>query len=166
MDNNKQSLRKADFIMAIILYAVSIFFSINSIKLIIRTISKKGEWYISAGLVPLLVCILLFICATVLLVNSLKSGISFKNDLKTLKSKLLNRQFLSTAFIVGWFALYIFIFLKYLPYEVSTIIFLEGFIIAFSQKNLKKMIIGAAVSVITTLLIVWCFGNLVGIPLP
>lgn len=114
----------------------------------------------------MLICSLLFICGIILLTTALKSGVSFHLSKGQMKAKVQKRSFLASAFIIFWFAIYIFVLLEYLPYVAATILFMAVFIIVFAERNVKKMLIGTAISIATTAIIAFCFGTLVGIPLP
>jgi len=164
--DEKKTLRKLDFITGIVLLVISVFFIFQSWKLLQRTFSKGGEWYLSAGLVPMVVCIALAICSLVLIVNAIKSKVSFAVTPEKLKKSICNHNFFTTVFIIVWFAAHIFVLLEFLSYELATITFLVVFIAVFAEKNLKKIGIGVVVSVVITLAIAYCFGSLVGIPLP
>lgn len=163
---NNAALRRADLIFGVLLTAASVFFFVQSVKLMKLTLSKNAEWYLSAGLVPMLVSALLFLCSMILIINALGSKVSFSASKEDALSFLRSRKFISTAFIIVWFASYIFLFLNFLDYIPATLIFLIGFIAAFSEKDLKKILVGVVVSVVVTVVIYYCFGRLVGIPLP
>lgn len=163
---DKRALRKADFVMGVLLLITSIFFFVQSWKLMQRSLERNMEWYLSAGLVPMVVCAALGICALVLIVNALGSKLFFKVTPEELKATVCSRSFFATAFIIIWFAVYIFVLLEFLSYELATVLFLVVFIAAFAEKSWKKIGIGVAVSVVVTLAVSYCFGSLVGIPLP
>lgn len=163
---DKSSLRKLDLATGILLLLTSIFFLIQSWQLLRNTLSKGTEWYLSAGLVPMIICALLLICSLILICNALRYKLSFSIRKEELKAHLKSRPFWATIFIISWFAVYIFLLLNWFSYTIATIVFLVVFMIVFADKDIKKIAIGSVISVITTLLIAYCFGSLVGIPLP
>ena len=74
---DKGTLRRADLVTSIILMAFSSFVIAESVKYLQKTLSKGRPWFESSGLFPLIISILLLLCAILLLFRALKDGARF-----------------------------------------------------------------------------------------
>lgn len=165
MDN--KTLRRADLITSIILMIIAILGFIMSLSLVIKTLEKGRLWYESAGLFPLIVTSLLALCSFLIFLRARKDGARFDfltlSKLKELKD---SREARVAAIVIGLLAIYIFILLKVLQYSIATFIFLFAFIYIFNEKNRRSLFTSFLVSIITTVVLTYGFGNLAMIPLP
>ena len=162
MDHKK--LRSADILSSIVLIIIGVAVCINSARLILDNPDTQHRFYVSAGLVPLIFGILLIITSTTVLINGIKDGGNIKifspgHIWKAIRSE----AGLTTIFIYAWIGIYIFVFLRILPYFISTLLFMVIFMMKFYSKHpVAVLVISVLVSGITT----YIFGSVVNIPLP
>lgn len=190
----KSTLRKADLVMSIALFAFAAFVFILSLQYMNRTLNLNNPdsaiWYRSSGLMPMIVSVLLAISSISLFVKAWGDGARF--DFFT-KEKITHfftcREFRVAGFVIGWLAFYIFILLGpvekaiyealyhveginwiipyYLPYILMTFIYLSVFILAFSDRKVKKnWIISIGIALSFSFLVAYLFGDVAMIILP
>lgn len=165
----KGTLRRADMVMSIVIAGYAVFMFIMALKLQLRTLDKGKDWFQSAGLFPIIVSVLLLLCAVLLFSRARKDGARF--DFITgekIKGLAKSREFLVALGVVALLAVYIFILLpaKWINYEISTFLYLATFMILFNDKTVKKIAISVIISLIATVVITYGFGTLAMIPLP
>lgn len=164
---DKLKLRRADLVTSIILFLFSAFVFVNAIILISNTLEKEKDWYVSAGLFPLIISVFLALCAFLLFSKARKDGakLDFIN-MDNVKSLISTREFQVATFIIGLLAFYIFVLLEVLPYWLATFIYLYVFMFAFQKKTVKHIVIMSIVVVLSTIALTYGFGTLAMIPLP
>lgn len=191
---DKQTLRRADLVMSIVLMALAVFVFIMSAQLMNRTLNLNNPdsaiWYRSSGLVPMIVSILLGISAISLFAKAWGDGARF--DFFT-KEKIVSfitcREFKVAGFVIGWLAIYIFVLLgpieeaiynalyeidgiswiipQYLPYTVMTFIYLLVFILVFNDRSKKRnWVISLVISLVVSVVVAYLFGDVAMIILP
>lgn len=163
----KLNLRRADLVTSIILFLFAAFVFVNAIGLISNTLEKEKDWYVSAGLFPLIISIFLALCAFLLFSKARKDGakLDFITN-ESIKSLIYSREFKVATFIIGLLAFYIFVLLEVLPYWLATFIYLYVFMFVFQKKTKKHIIIMSIVAVLSTIALTYGFGTLAMIPLP
>lgn len=159
---NKKNLRSADILTGIIFIIVGLLVAKFSIDLMMTNTDPR--FYASAGFVPLVFAILFIIISISIIVNAVKEGgtlklFSMTNTINALKSK----EGINTIYILGIIALYIFVLMNFLPYFLSTFIFLVLFIQRFYQKSIVKIVI---ISLVAVVIVTYLFGTVAQIPLP
>ena len=189
----KSTLRRADLVFSLVLMAISVYVFFESIVLFFNPFGRdwdrvKGdtikkaidEWYTSPSLLPFILAIILFICATILFKNAQKEGAKF--DFFT-KEKFITfakaRETHVCIIVVALLVLYIFAFMplcrKYLnffptlqsfPFMIATFLYLFSLMVIFSEKTGKKIMMSFIVSVCAAAFIGVGFGILAMIPLP
>jgi len=164
----KETLRRADLVTTIILMCLSIFGLVLSIDLLIDTLNKEKDWYDSAGLFPMIVSCLLFLCASLLFVTARREGAKFDFISKSKFIEFLKlREFKVAVIVIGLLAFYIFVLIEFLPYSIATFIYLFTFMFCFQEaKTLKAIIKTLIISIIATIVLTYGFGTLAMIPLP
>jgi len=164
----KTTLRRADLVTSVILMIISTTGIALSIPMLLKTARENGQIYKSAGLFPLIICILLGLCAVNLFLHARKDGAKLDFfTIEKIKGLIKSREFKICFAIIGLTALYIFVLLPYISYGAATFVFLSAFMIYFKGlKNRKGIIISLAVSAIATFILTYGFGNLAMIPLP
>ena len=163
----KSKLRRADLITSIILIIFSVYVAIGSIKLMMNTLNGGKDWFKSAGLFPLIISLLLALCAVLLLINAIKDGAKIDFfTIEKIKALFVSREFKVALIVIGFLALYIFVLIPLLPYEVATFIYLLVFMVIFNEKKPKNIIISVVVSLVATFMLYYGFGKIALIPLP
>jgi len=190
----KNTLRRADLVMSIVifLFATAMFFA--SAKLMIRTLNLNNPdnaiWYRSSGLVPMIVSVLLAISSIALFLNARREGAKFDFFTREkIQYFFTCREFKVAGFVIGWLAIYIFILLgpveeviynmlyningiswiipQYLPYTLMTFIYLFVFMMAFSDRTQKKSWrLAGLISLVVAVLVAYLFGDVAMIILP
>lgn len=162
-----KTLRRADLVTSVALMIVSFAGITMSVPLLLRTLARERFWYKSAGLFPMIVCLLLGICAVILFIRAKKDGASF--DFFT-REKIIGffklREFRVATAVIIFLAVYIFIMLPLMSYETATFIYLFVFMFAFMEKNFKNGIKTLLISAAATAALTYGFGHLAMIPLP
>lgn len=191
---DKKSLRRADLVMSFFLMLFSLGVFSESMKLMLRTFNLNNKsnaiWYRSAGLMPMIVSVLLAICALLLFLRARKDGARF--DFLTrnhLKGFVTSKETKVASFVIGWLAFYIFVLLgpvenwvhgiiyavpnihwkipRYLPYVMMTFIYLFVFMIVFNDRSkLKNWLISGALALCFSVTIAYLFGEVAAIILP
>jgi hypothetical protein len=188
----KKTLRRADLVMSIILLLFAGFVFIMSYDLLRKTLANSDPdyaiWYRSAGLVPMIISFLLGVCAVFLFLKARSDGARFDFFTKDkVKGFFTGREFKVAISIIGLLAVYIFVLLGpveeaiynlfyslglpwfitgYVPYILMTFIFLGSFMIIFNKKKKKEIILSIIISLITSVIIAFLFGDLAMILLP
>lgn len=193
MDKDKLKVRKADLIFSIFLMVMSVYYLIKSLALFINPFGraiedinaedlKMGliEWYKSPGLLPLVLCIIIFILGVCLFNVARKDGAKFdfihKQDIKTL---IRNKELKVAIIVVGYLAVYIYFLIPFMrrtlnliptfqgfPFLIATFIYLAVFMMTFNEKSIKKICTSLLIAALGALVITYGFGNLALIPLP
>jgi len=163
---NKKTLRKADIVFGLILFFVSGFFLIESLKMVDKEITgtELGGIYTSPGILPATITIILMILALTLIISAFREGAhitkeDFNKIVHVVKRPESIRMFIMALIIIG----YVFGLLGRVPFIAATFIYLAVFMYIFKAGKLLTILIIAG---ITSFLIAYSFGNLVQIPLP
>jgi len=185
---DKKTLRRADLITSIVFFLFSVFVFVMSLQLLIRTFERKNDWYMSSGLVPMIVSVLLAICSIALFVRARRDGAKFDFlDKEHIKKFFKSRELKVAVTIIGMLAFYLFIMLRfveewikkifrmldapgwvryYVPYAIVTFIYLFAFMIVFNEKSKENIIKSMLISLIASGLIAYLFGDVAMILLP
>lgn len=171
----------------------SLLYFIESIKLFINPFRRKWEnvpaesikdtiafWYKSPALLPLLVSLLLFVCALTLFHVARKAGarIDFlkKEQIVAFLRNVEFRTFIITALLLCMYAfaliplcrsyLNILRGFRGFPFFVATLIYLFIMMMAFGYKKKGHLFKSILVSVLASGFVTYAFGTLAKIPLP
>lgn len=163
----KQHLRRADLVTSIIIFVFAVFVFANAVMLMNDTLGKGKDWFVSAGLFPMIISVMLALCAFLLFSKARKDGARldfFKVD--KIKNLAKSREFQVACIVIGLLAVYIFILLPLLVYWAATFIYLYSFMLIFGKRTLKGFIVMTIVAVLSTIALTYGFGTLAMIPLP
>ena len=167
MFKDKKSLRKSDIVFGILLVAVSSLFLYLSVTMPTEGLKARNRAelvYTAPGVVPSLICIVLIILGIFLIIGTLREGARLKKtDFSAVLHWCVSKESQRMWMIIGIFAVYIFVMIGRLPYMVSNFLFLTGFMVCFNAAKLWKILF---ISAFTTAIIVYSFGEFMGIPLP
>ncbi|PKL07650.1 MAG: hypothetical protein CVV51_13000 [Spirochaetae bacterium HGW-Spirochaetae-7] len=189
----KSILRRADLLFSVFLALGSLFLLFESIKLFLNPFRRKWEavpaegfketftfWYKSPAILPLLVSLLLLVCALSLFHVARKSGarIDFlKKDM--IMAFLRNAEF--RAFVITALLLCVYAFAliplcrNYLnilrgfrgfPFFVATLVYLLAMMLTFGDRKPSYVFKSFTISILTSGVITYAFGTLAKIPLP
>ncbi|MDD3428420.1 MAG: tripartite tricarboxylate transporter TctB family protein [Oscillospiraceae bacterium] len=159
MDNKKH----LDFITSLVLIALGVYVTLESVGM---TIASKKAILASPGLMPGFLGIMLVLCATIMLVNSIK-GVGFKNILAQtkqwfgglVKDPVVKNTFLGVIFI----GVYIFVLLNLFSYWLATLIML---VFLFLYLKATSWLKAALISVLTVAAVMGVFVYAFHVPLP
>lgn len=185
---DKKTLRRADLITSIVFFLFATFVFLLSVGLMKKTFERGNDWFMSAGLVPMIISILLAICSVGLFIKAIKDGARFDFITKeNIKKFVTCREFKVAMTIILMLALYLFVMLTfvedaiksvfsamnaaawvryYVPYAIVTFIYLASFMIIFNEKTKKKIVLSIIISFIASALIAYLFGEVAMILLP
>lgn len=189
----ESSLRRADLIFSLALMCIGIYMIISSFGLLINPFGRDfslvsgdeikaniEEWYLSPGLLPFIIGLLLLICAIALFSTARKRGakIDFLTREKVI-ALFRKKEFFSAIIVIGVMSIYAFVLMpvcrKYLdffpkfqgfPFMIATFVYLLVQMIVFNDKSWKKNLVSLVVSAAGAVAITYGFGILAQIPLP
>ncbi len=189
----KSTLRKTDLVFSLILMALSVYVFFESIVLFFNPFGRDWErisgdtikqaieeWYTSPALMPFLLALVLFFCATMLYRNARREGAKF--DFFT-KEKIMNlvtaRETHVAIIVTALLIVYIYVLMpvcrSYLnffptfqafPFMIATVIYLFAMMVLFNEKTGKKILTSLIVAAGAAAFIAVGFGVLAMIPLP
>ncbi|GAB3482799.1 tripartite tricarboxylate transporter TctB family protein [Marinomonas epiphytica] len=130
------ALRRADFKTAIILMLISAFvlFESLSFPLTESYAGVQNVWYVSPALFPIIISLLLFLCALVLLV---KSFLHIKKHVNTATAIESRSSWWRFFVLVSLIAGQVFGFVPMVDFALSAFIFLFVFIFAFYSDEVQ-----------------------------
>lgn len=189
----KSTLRRADMVFSIVLMILSFCTMVESVKLLFNPFGRDFEqvrgddiknsiltWYQSAGLVPFVIAVFIFICALVLFHFARREGARF-DFLKweSAQHLLKNREFRVAVTTTAILSVYIFVLMpvcrKYLnffprfqgfPFLIATFVMLFSMMLIFGPKKIPNILFSLVISALTAGAIAYGFGMLALIPLP
>lgn len=189
----KSKLRRADLLASIFLMVLSVFVFIGSLKIFFNPFGRANvsltqqeidalldQWYTSPALLPLLLSVLIMICAIIYLRQASREGGKFDFiKLEKFKALIQGRETKVTLAIIGWLTVYVFVlipvcrktldfFPKFygFPFLIATFIYLGVFMITFNEKTKKGIILSLTIAFLGSAAIIYGFGTLAQIPLP
>ncbi len=189
----KETLRRVDLVFSIVLMIIAAGVFIQSIGLFFNPFGRDFArvrpedvkesivlWYHSPALMPLLLSVVLFICAVYLKKNAQKEGAKL-DFIKWEKVKALfsQRETWVVIIVSAILCLYVFLLIPVcrthlnffprfqgFPFMIATFLFLALMMVAFNEKSIKKILTSLAVAAVTSGLIAYGFGVAAMIPLP
>lgn len=166
MIQNKETMRKADFITGIILLLGGGYFLCESLKMPWKGLSGtfEGEYYTAPGFLPVIITSILMILGAFLTYSAYKEGGRIKRDdlkkviaaLKTVESKRIMIMILIIVF-------YAFGLISRVHFTLATFLYLTVFMFVFKAGSWYRVLLTAG---IVAGVISYAFGNLMQIPLP
>ena len=166
MIKNKQTLRKLDLVFSVVLFAFSLFFFVNALKMPRENLGSFGGNSVATapGILPAIISGILMLLAVLLFVSAYKENARItREDLLKALAAVKSRQSLRIALVVLIVIVYAFLLLGNIPYSLATAVYLFVFMLVFKADKIWKL---ALISVITALCIWAFFGQVAMIPLP
>ena len=159
-----KDMKHLDFVTSLVVLGVSIFVLHYSQGLFQR--SLREEFYASPGFMPTIIAVALLLLGLKLLSQSLS-----KTSLKEIFGRLLeatprglkSARFKNTVAGLAIFALYIFVFLRYLPFWLASILVLFG---CFMYLKAAKPLKSAIIAITSAVGIVLLFQEVFRVPMP
>ncbi len=160
MEKNKKTY---DFFSSIVMFLLAVYFIFESLNIY----TEAGKvFYLSAALVPAMLGGILFLLSLALFFTSLKEG-GIKERLKEIKELYLAiKQDKNTFRIIagiGIMALYIFVFMAFLPFWLATFLFILLLLYFLDAGSIIHITLIAATSVAFIVLLFQVFFR---VPLP
>ena len=164
METDRKSWYMCHIFFSIALILVSIYIIIDSLKMSIPMIEKGQATILDMpGLSPMLCSLLLIILSLVMIVSAWRSGGTLKHLASPdVRKALVGREAIVVYKVFALLLIYVFLLLPFLPYWVSTSLFMVLFMLSFRVFSWKTVLI----SISTALSIMVIFGKLFGINLP
>ena len=162
-ESEPKDMKHLDFITSIVIMGVSVFTAIQAYSYYIK--SKKA-FYGSPGFMPMIIAVALFLLAVYLMFQSInKSSISecLKRLAAALPGGIKSVRFKNTIIGLSFFAVYVFVLLRFLPFWLSSIILLFGCFIYLKAASIVK---SAIIAVLSSVGIVLLFQIVFRVPMP
>jgi hypothetical protein len=148
--------RQADLVISPLLIVLSLWFGYDSYILSKKAI-MAGQATISTspGLFPLVTCTAIAACSIYVLIHALKT----KPSLSFLSWRTIRKHYSAfdpwvSIIVFGMFAIYVFVFLNRLPFELATVIYILAMMVTFKAARLW---IAVPVAVLYTLGVAFSF---------
>jgi hypothetical protein len=152
-----------DFVTALVLMLVCV----GSGSLAIRYYLKsKTEFYASPGFMPMIITGILFLLSVSLMAQSLKGGKAgdlFQKAMRAIPAGVKSKRFINSVIGLAMFAVYVFVFLKFLPFWLSSLILLFA---VFAYLKAAKLWLCAVISILAIGGIVLLFQIAFRVPMP
>lgn len=167
VSNEVKNEKKSDLIASVVIFILGLFVFINALKMPITSITGSADkWYIAPGIFPIFIGITIMILSTILFFSSKKDAGRFKkeelaNVITFLKGETSRRFFIALALL----AIYVFVLLGHIKYEISTFLYVFSNVFIFREKKFAiwKIII---FSLICSVVVGYSFSHFARIPLP
>jgi len=157
-----QGMPKADFIMGLILMAISLLIIVESLR--IPSFEKDwGGYYAAPGFVPLILGITLFVMSLVLFVRAVK-----KQGYKIIPGREALKNFVRSGRVHRWCLAMIYVFsffflLGQIYFYLAAFLVLFAYMATFGE---QKLYISLIISVVASALIYLVFTRIFLVPLP
>jgi hypothetical protein len=157
-----QGMPKADFIMGLILMAISLLIVVESLR--IPSFEKDwGGYYAAPGFVPLILGITLFVMSLVLFVRAVK-----KQGYKIIPGRETLKNFVRSARVHRWclamiYAFGFFFLLGHIYFYLAAFLVLFAYMATFGE---QKLHISLIISIVAAAMIYLVFTRIFLVPLP
>jgi len=159
----QKDMKHLDFITSLVIIGLSIYVAFQSYGFYVRS---RGPFYASPGFMPAIIAAALFLLGINLFFQSLN-----KSSLKELVGRLLEAtprglksvRFKNTVIGLAFFAVYIFVLLRFLPFWLASIILLFGCFFYLKAASIIKSILIAILSAVGIVLL---FQIVFRVPMP
>ena len=156
-------MKHLDFITSLVIMGVAIFTAIEAHSYFVRS---RTHFYASPGFMPTIIAVALFLLGIYLLYQSLD-----KSSVKECVSRLLeaiprgikSARFKNTIVGLAFFAVYIYVLLRFLPFWLASILVLFG---CFVYLKAAKLVKSAVIAVLSAVGIVVLFQVIFRVPMP
>lgn len=171
----RESLRKADIPVSLLLAGFGgwLVWSASRMPWVVEEFGATKEWYLSPGLMPALVGILIILCSMMVLARAFGEGAH-----RGLGGFLLSRFAALPTSRVAWrvlglwvlIGIYVFGLIRQLDYHVATAVFALAFMVVFTDwARVRRARMAVAILLVAILLPValgYLFQQELGVPLP
>ena len=161
--SESKDMKHLDFITSIVIMGISVFTAVTAYGYYIKS---QKEFYASPGFMPTIIAGALFLLAVYLMYQSVNTS-SLKQCVTRLKEAIprgiKSLRFKNTVIGLLFFAVYIFVLLRFLPFWLSSILLLFGCFIYLKAANIIK---SAIISVLSSVGIVLLFQIIFRVPMP
>ncbi|MDR5694546.1 MAG: tripartite tricarboxylate transporter TctB family protein [Armatimonadota bacterium] len=160
MNGEREQENAADLVAGIILAALSAFVIIQAISM-----PRPRGWHSAPGLLPFLLGLTLLVMSVTLVIFGLRGGARLSLTVRVVRRGGQDSisQWLRALGILGGVGIYIYVLLRWFPFEVATFLYLLGVLGALLRRDpLKVILISAGVAVVLSLL----FGKVLRTLLP
>ena len=157
-----QGMPKADFIMGLILMAISLLIVVESLR--IPSFEKDwGGYYAAPGFVPLILGITLFVMSLVLFLRAVR-----KQGYKIIPSRETLKNFVRSGRVHRWclamfYAFGFFFLLGHIYFYLAAFLVLFAYMATFGE---QKLYITLIISVVASAMIYLVFTRIFLVPLP
>lgn len=163
----KVSMEKKDLISSVVVFLFGLFVLISGIDISATSQAlADSAWYGTPGMFPIFIGAALMIFSAIMFGSLIKAGVRIDKDaVDKAKVYFKSQKFIKLLVAIGFFAIYVFVLFRYVPFLISTFVYLAATMIFFRDKKVaiwKILIISAA---FTGFLYVF-FGIVAGVPLP
>jgi len=159
----QKDLKHLDFITSLVIMGVSIYTAVSAYGLYIKS---RSAFYASPGFLPTIIAGALFLLAVNLLLQSLNKS-SVKELLHRIREAmprgLKSVRVKNTVIGLAFFAMYIFVLLRFLPFWLASILLLFG---CFIYLKAAKPVKSAVIAVLSAVGIVLLFQVIFRVPMP
>ena len=158
-----KDMKHLDFITALVIMGISIYTTVTAYGYYI--ISRK-EFYASPGFLPAIIAGALFLLAVNLMFQSLnKSSVRecFYRIRVAIPKGIKSIRFRNTVIGLAFFAVYIFVLLRFLPFWLASIVLLFG---CFTYLKAAKLVKSAVIAILSAVGIVLLFQVVFRVPMP
>lgn len=134
MNDEKKGLRQADFLTSFLLIGIAIWVFVTGLRMPMTGTygGVQSQWYVSPGLLPMIVGALLGFLALALLVNSIRSGgARVVTEVLKRRDMKLQESHIRFGAIMLAFVTYVFLNIPRVDFFLATATFLMFFIGAF-----------------------------------
>ena len=157
--------RQADLFISPLLIALSLWFGYDSFRHSKKAI-EAGQATISTspGLFPFVTCVVIGLCSIYVLVHALRT----RPSLAFLSWSSLKRHYSAfdpwiTIIVFAMFAIYVFVFLNRLPFELATVIYILAMMLTFKA---ARIWVAVPVAIFYTLGVAYVFTEWAATMLP
>ena len=158
-----KDMKHLDFITSLVLMGLSVYTVFNAYGFFIK--SRKA-FYASPGFMPAIIAVALFLLALNLMIQSLDKSsvkINFFRLVEALPRGIKSARFRNTIIGLAFFAVYIYILLRFLPFWLASILLLFA---CFVYLKAAKLVKSAIIAVTSAVGIVLLFQIVYRVPMP
>ena len=159
----QKDMKHLDFITSLVVMGVAIYTAVTAYGYYVKA---RTQFYASPGFMPTIIAGALFLLALYLMVQSLN-----KSSVKELVSRicealprgLKSARFKNTIIGLAFFAVYIYVLLRFLPFWLASIILLFA---CFVYLKAAKLVKSAVIAILSAVGIVLLFQVIFRVPMP
>lgn len=166
-EKSEVSMDLKDMISSIVIALFGLFVLGSGIHMSLTSQQMSDTaWYGTPGILPIIIGFVLTSLSIIMFVSAYRKGERINKELCVRAAAYLkSKKFLRLAFAIGMLAVYVFVLFRFIPFLISTFIYLGANMIFFREKNypIWKLLI---ISAVFTVALYLFFGEVAGVPLP